>query len=242
MFLQARQARESSCCSSADQCGLQKLATTAPPTPSASQQAPDSTHANQAHTCLDADTSGYAGVAGLRLCRQAGHMHRTAAGRYAGHAELLRLKRHWRPISRQLQLSDSDDSDGLSDFDSIDDFHTEAGTAHLQPEQQAAKHCTNSEHKGGNLAVGTAVNAGLQQPAVSLQPAEWEGRTGTALHVENFVMGECLLIYLALLAVASLLFQCCLQFVRRGRAVKCNCAWHSMMQPCHNQSRQTNAH
>lgn len=214
MFLQARQARESSCCSSADQCGLQKLATTAPPTPSASRQAPDGTHGHQTHTCLDANTSGYADVAGQRSPRQTGHGHRTAAGLHAGHAGLLRLKRHWRPISRQLQLSDSDDSDGLSDFDSIDDFHTEAGIAHQQTEQQAAKHCKDFAHDGDGLAVGTAVHAGLQQPAVSLLPAEWEGRTGPALHVESFVMGECLLLYLALLAVASLLFHCCLEFVK----------------------------
>ena len=47
-----------------------------------------------------------------------------AAQLHAGHAELLRFKRHW-PLSRPLLLSDSDDSDSLSEFDSLADFRVE---------------------------------------------------------------------------------------------------------------------
>lgn len=41
------------------------------------------------------------------------------------HAGLLRFKRQW-PMPRPLMLSDSDDSDSLSEFDSIADFHVES--------------------------------------------------------------------------------------------------------------------
>lgn len=48
-----------------------------------------------------------------------------AALAHAGHAGLLRFKRQW-PMPRPLMLSDSDDSDSLSEFDSIADFHVES--------------------------------------------------------------------------------------------------------------------
>lgn len=48
-----------------------------------------------------------------------------AALAHAGHAGLLRFKRQW-PMPRPLMLSASDDSDSLSEFDSIADFHVES--------------------------------------------------------------------------------------------------------------------
>ena len=51
-----------------------------------------------------------------------------AAQQHAAHAGLLRFRRPW-PAPRPLLLSDSDESDSLSDFDSIADFHTESAVA-----------------------------------------------------------------------------------------------------------------
>lgn len=82
---------------------------------------------------------------------------------HAGHARLLRFKRQW-PVPRPLMLSDSDDSDSLSDFDTIADFHIEAAAGGKLAHQQDA--CTTAV-KAGSGAVcrssagpeGTLVNS-----------------------------------------------------------------------------------
>lgn len=66
-----------------------------------------------------------------RILRQA-----TAAQAHAGHAGLLRFKRQW-PMPRPLMLSDSDDSDSLSEFDSIADFHIESGAGQKLAQQDS---------------------------------------------------------------------------------------------------------
>ncbi len=122
-------------------------------------------------------------------------MRSTAAALHVGPAGLLRLKRQWRPISRQLRLSDSDDSDSLSDFNSIDDFHTERGQA-LQTGQYAAAACclepvvrSSSASGGDGLAVGPAISAEALQPAVRIEPSEIGGRAGSSLHMDRLAPG-----------------------------------------------------
>lgn len=90
--------------------------------------------------------------------------HGVAARTHAGHAGLLRFKRQW-PVPKPLMLSDSDDSDSLSDFDSIADFHIEAAAGGKLAHQQDAR---QTAVKAGSTAVcrssagpeGTMVNSG----------------------------------------------------------------------------------
>ncbi|DBA76239.1 TPA: hypothetical protein ACH3X1_009959 [Trebouxia sp. C0004] len=185
--LQGHQLREPSWCSSANQSGPQQLPTAAPPTPSMTKQSPEGTQERQTHAQLDVETLADAPTV-WKSTECARPRRSTAASLHAGPAGLLRLKRQWRPISRQLRLSDSDDSDSLSDFNSIDDFHTEGGEA-LQTRQQAAACCLEPVVCSGSgadgLAVAPATRAEALQPAVRIQPAESGGRAGTSLHMER---------------------------------------------------------
>ena len=63
-----------------------------------------------------------------------------------GHAGLLRFKRQW-PVPRPLLLSDSDNSDSLSEFESIADFHIEAaaGGGKLAHRQDAYRTATKAD-------------------------------------------------------------------------------------------------
>ena len=189
--LQGHQLREPSWCSSANQSGPQQLPTAAPPTPSMTKQLPEGTHGRQTHAQLDVETLTDAPAVG-KSTEGAQSRRSTGAALHAGPAGLLRLKRQWRPISRQLRLSDSDDSDSLSDFHSIDDFHTERGQA-LQTEQQAAACSLDpvvcSSSGGGGLAVGPAFSAEALQPAVRIQPSESGSRAGTSLHMGRLAPG-----------------------------------------------------
>ena len=102
--------------------------TSAPLTPGASKQPEEITHKVQHSThaatapLTDAqthssDAANHKSDASLR--------HGRAVQAHAGHAGLLRFKRQW-PMPRPVMLSGSDDSDSLSDFDSIADFHLES--------------------------------------------------------------------------------------------------------------------
>ena len=155
------------------------------------KHSPEGTQARQTHAQLDVETLADASAVGMST-EGAQPRRSTAAALHAGPAGLLRLKRQWRPISRQLRLSDSDDSDSLSDFNSIDDFHTERGQA-LQTGQQAAACCLEpvvcSGGGGDGLAVGPAISAEALQPAVRIQPSESSGRSGTSLHMDRLASG-----------------------------------------------------
>lgn len=164
------------------------------------KQSLEGTQGRQTHAQLDVETLADAPAVG-RSTEGAQPRHSTAAALHAGPAGLLHLKRQWRPISRQLRLSDSDDSDTLSDFNSIDDFHTERGQG-LQTGQQAAACClepvictgSGSGSGGGggggdDLAVGPAISAEALQPAVRYQPSESGGVSGASLHTDRLAPG-----------------------------------------------------
>ncbi len=211
VLLQGHQLREPSWCSSATQSGPQQLPTAAPPTPSMTKHSPEGTQGRQTHAQLDVEPLADAPAVG-RSTEGAQTRRSTAAALHAGPAGLLRLKRQWRPISRQLQLSDSDDSDSLSEFNSIDDFHTERGHA-LQTRQQAAACCLEpvvcSSSGGSGLAVGSAISTEAMQPVVHIQPSESGGRAGTSLHMDRLAPG--LILNFSVLAAfdTMLLFRMC---------------------------------
>ena len=188
---QGHQLREPSWCSSANQSGPQQLPTAAPPTPSMTKHSPEGPQGRHTHAQLDVETLAFASAVG-RSTESARPRCSTAAALHAAPAGLLRLKRQWRPISRQLRLSDSDDSDSLSDFNSIDDFHTERGQG-LQSGQQAAACCLEpvvcKGRGGGDLAVGPAISAEALQPAIRIQPSESGGRAGTSLYMDTLASG-----------------------------------------------------
>jgi len=130
------------------------------------------------------------------------HKHTPPSTVHAGHAGLLRLKRHWRPISRQLQLSDSDDSsDSLSDFNSIADFHTEGETKHsLQHQHQYEQLRSEARDTDGGSrlcasdssdSLAVAVSAESLQAAVCIKRPESTGNTGrTSRHVKTVATGR----------------------------------------------------
>lgn len=154
------------------------------------KHSPEGIQRRQTHAQLDVETLADAPAVG-RSTEGARPRRSTASALHAGPAGLLRLKRQWRPISRQLQLSDSDDSDSLSDFNSIDDFHTERGQA-LQTGQQAAVCCLEpvvQNISGGDFAVGPAISTEALQPAVRIQPSEIGGTSGTSLHMDRLAPG-----------------------------------------------------
>ena len=189
--MQGHQLREPSWCSSATQSGSQQLPTAAPPTPSMTKHSPEGPQGRHTHAQLDVETLAFASAVG-RSTESARPRCSTAAALHAGPAGLLRLKRQWRPISWQLRLSDSDDSeDSLSDFNSIDDFHTERGQG-LQTGQQAAACCLEvckGSGIGGGLTVGPAISTEALQPAVRIQPSEIGCRADTSLHMDRLAPG-----------------------------------------------------
>ena len=81
------------------------------------------------------DTQTHTGQ-GSTLTSERSLRQATAAKAHAGHAGLLRFKRQW-PMTRPLMLPDSDDSDSLSEFDSIADFHIESAANQKLAEQDS---------------------------------------------------------------------------------------------------------
>lgn len=118
--VQAVQLTESSPHSSNANVALHQKPTAAgPPTSFASQQLNGGTGHTEHYTQTDI------GMDDTASCRLRSRFELGMAAQLrAGHAGLLQFKRHW-PVPRPLLLSDSDDSDSLSEFDSIADFHTE---------------------------------------------------------------------------------------------------------------------
>ena len=222
---QGHQLREPSWCSSANQSGPQQLPTAAPPTPSMTKHSPEGNQGRQTHAQLDMETLADA-PAVERLTEGAQPRRSTAAALHAAPAGLLRLKRQWRPISRQLRLSDSDDSDSLSDFNSIDDFHTERGQD-LQTGQQASACCigpvVHSDGGGGGLTVGPAISAEALQPAVRIQPSGDGGRAGTSLHMDRLAPG--LILTFSVLAAfdTAPMFTTLVQILMHKYSSSCNC-------------------
>ena len=128
---------------------------------------------------MDAELQSEA-AADRRLEPETKQKHRAASALHAGHAGLLRLKRQWRPISRQLRLSDSDDDsdDSLSDFNSIADFHTipESSPALQQQQLPPGLEAGSNVHEllsasdsGNSLAFRPVGTADSMQAAVLIQ-------------------------------------------------------------------------
>lgn len=112
--------------------------TTAQTNPSLSQQPEVRTHRDQRHTHTSGATLTDVQTSRGDTAKRSHSRHGLAVQVHAGHAGLLRFKRQW-PVPRPLMLSDSDDSDSLSDFDSIADFHIEAAADERLVHQDACR-------------------------------------------------------------------------------------------------------